>query len=564
MATASQSPDAAVDLDRLRPLAMGQPQRAITLASRWLADGLDAGREREVLLLMGEAAGRAGDEGARMEALLRLDTLAASDVIAGAYAGLLRAERLANLYQLTASIAESLRAAEILLASGDERLQALAERKLCDGYIMVLDSASALPHCERSSALWSRLGDGFERGRAHNLEGLARTWADQHEAAGKAFEAAIREFAGIGEPSLVSVVENNLTFTHLALGRAQTALERARANLAQDLRDGRELHANWSRLTMARALAALGDLEASRQQFDEAASAARSLDNDGQRFAILAARAEMEAASGSWEMASRAQKELIELLTRQRDQTLPTLVQELEARYASREQAMRIAELESAQQHDRLRLQQRRLEISFLLLGATLLAVVALLLLSAWRSQRRKAVLASRQALLDPLTGVANRRAFEQEVATLLSQPARADAMPALMLLDIDHFKKLNDRYGHPAGDEALRRVVAALRSALPDKARLARIGGEEFAVLLPAGPLSAAGALAEDLRQAVEAMHFEAGPVRVPVTVSIGLAPLPPGAEARLGDWLARADAALYEAKGTGRNRVVVAAEAG
>ena len=135
-------------------------------------------------------------------------------------------------------------------------------------------------------------------------------------------------------------------------------------------------------------------------------------------------------------------------------------------------------------------------------------------------------------ARTDPLTGLANRRAFLEHAQAFLSAAARSGAPLALLLLDIDRFKAVNDRFGHGAGDAVLRAVAAALRGAIRVGDLPVRWGGEEFAVLLPGTDLPAAVALAERLRAAVrDGVPHPAGGR---VTVSIGAARLGPGPPTR------------------------------
>lgn len=158
----------------------------------------------------------------------------------------------------------------------------------------------------------------------------------------------------------------------------------------------------------------------------------------------------------------------------------------------------------------------------------------------------------------DPLTGALNRRGFEDAVRALEGNPAPRSRPVAVLAIDIDRFKAYNDRYGHPEGDVALRRVTGAIRSALRDSGDvLARLGGEEFTVLLPGDDLEQARSVAERIRQAVRSasiLHAEA-PEGV-LTVSVGIAVAQPG-EAHLAAAIARADQALYRAKRAGRDRV-------
>lgn len=162
-----------------------------------------------------------------------------------------------------------------------------------------------------------------------------------------------------------------------------------------------------------------------------------------------------------------------------------------------------------------------------------------------------------RLARMDPLTGVYNRRAFV-EAAEL--ERARPDAELSVVILDVDHFKSVNDHHGHGAGDDVLRALAAAATGALRAGDVLARLGGEEFAVLVPGASRQDAAALAERIREAVAGVEIStpAGPLRV--TVSAGVASSPPGACEPFEQLLHRADEALYAAKRGGRDRVEVA----
>ncbi|WP_207538010.1 GGDEF domain-containing protein [Sabulicella rubraurantiaca] len=162
---------------------------------------------------------------------------------------------------------------------------------------------------------------------------------------------------------------------------------------------------------------------------------------------------------------------------------------------------------------------------------------------------------ARREAATDVLTGRPNRRAFE----TALERHLAGDALPCLLLLDVDHFKAVNDRHGHAAGDLAVRHLGTTLREAARAADMPARLGGEEFAVLMPGTPPERAMCAAEALRQAIarEGVMLEDG-TRLALTVSGGLAAATPGeGSARL---IERADAALYAAKRAGRNRIEAA----
>lgn len=157
----------------------------------------------------------------------------------------------------------------------------------------------------------------------------------------------------------------------------------------------------------------------------------------------------------------------------------------------------------------------------------------------------------------DSLTGLGNRRWFDERLRERISRVQTCAEPLALLLFDVDHFKAYNDGYGHPAGDACLR-VLGALTAGLFDvgEQRAARYGGEEFTVILTGADALRAQALAEQLRAMIEARDLpHAGSPRGLVTISVGAARLRPGEDARA--LIARCDAALYACKRAGRNRV-------
>jgi diguanylate cyclase (GGDEF)-like protein len=160
-------------------------------------------------------------------------------------------------------------------------------------------------------------------------------------------------------------------------------------------------------------------------------------------------------------------------------------------------------------------------------------------------------------ATTDGLTGLTNHRSFQERFADLLMRCSRHGNRAAILLCDVDHFKRVNDTYGHPVGDEVLRRVAKVLRGAVRKIDIPARYGGEEFAVVLEATDFEGAVRLAERIRQDVAAQTIDSDKGRFQVTMSIGLAVFPEDGVDR-AELIERADLALYHAKATGRDRVV------
>jgi len=156
------------------------------------------------------------------------------------------------------------------------------------------------------------------------------------------------------------------------------------------------------------------------------------------------------------------------------------------------------------------------------------------------------------------MTGICNRRHF-MTLAQDAWERLRGGEPFSLLILDLDLFKSVNDRFGHDAGDAVIRHVAEVCRSAKRGTDILARLGGEEFVLLLPATRAAEAAAFAEELRRRVEAAPLATDSTVLRITTSIGIAEAEPGL-ARLGDLMKRADKALYEAKRAGRNRVRLA----
>ncbi len=181
-----------------------------------------------------------------------------------------------------------------------------------------------------------------------------------------------------------------------------------------------------------------------------------------------------------------------------------------------------------------------------LLVGAILCVVSLVMALRESDVEHRGA------AVVDGLTGLLNRGALHRRVAELEAQSAKRPAPAAVAVIDIDFFKLVNDRYGHAAGDEILREVGALLRAELRAYDQAYRLGGEEFAVLLPGATLAEAVSRAEQLRAAVESHE-----TTVPVTASIGVAATAPGEAFNWERQFEHADRELYAAKRAGRNRV-------
>jgi len=165
-----------------------------------------------------------------------------------------------------------------------------------------------------------------------------------------------------------------------------------------------------------------------------------------------------------------------------------------------------------------------------------------------------------RLAVTDPLTGLRNRRYMDTHLERMIDKARASGAPLSLLAFDLDRFKQVNDTFGHAAGDSVLREFSRRLLDNTRSVDLVARLGGEEFVVVMPDAGVDAARAAAERVRGAIEATAFVENDRVIPVTVSVGVSSLRPDGDgaARL---IARADAALYIAKAAGRNRVILEA---
>jgi two-component system cell cycle response regulator len=164
------------------------------------------------------------------------------------------------------------------------------------------------------------------------------------------------------------------------------------------------------------------------------------------------------------------------------------------------------------------------------------------------------------RSVRDTLTSLYNRAYFLNQIGVLAERHAARGLGMALLMLDIDHFKRVNDRYGHTAGDEVLREVAAVIRESTRSEDLVARYGGEEFVISLPVSGQGLAIERAENIRRDLAARRIVARDDELHVTASVGLSFAPPGRWLTVAGLILAADQALYQAKAGGRNRVVAA----
>jgi diguanylate cyclase (GGDEF)-like protein len=167
--------------------------------------------------------------------------------------------------------------------------------------------------------------------------------------------------------------------------------------------------------------------------------------------------------------------------------------------------------------------------------------------------------LLAKLAAYDELTGIPNRRTVFQSLSLEFARAERYKRSLSVLMMDVDHFKSVNDRYGHAGGDVVLRDVATVVQTSLRTVDVVGRYGGEEFCAILPETGVDGARRAGERVRAAVEAHAVNTGTHIIPVTISVGAATFTPGESPEAPDLVHLADVALYQAKRTGRNRVVL-----
>jgi len=331
---------------------------------------------------------------------------------------------------------------------------------------------------------------------------------------------------------------------------AMTLLDRA-TQLQQRTPDVRLL----AQIELARGIALhqLKRLKDSAAALEQALLVFRQADSLGELTPTYDELAAVEADLGNWRDAfdyrTLAETTATRLLRNQLDQRFASLKVEFDTAAKEQENALLTRENAANEKALAQQLKASSLRTAVVVLTVMLLAMLVWLAVHQRRSAQRLGAL----AMTDELTGVPNRRA----VLALLAQLLRRSAAPtSILIMDIDHFKSINDRHGHLIGDETLRSMTAHLRDAVSEPAMFGRLGGEEFAVVLPATGLEQAITIAERLRERVMRIDLSRWLGERRLTVSIGVATSVPTVDS-ISVMLHRADAALYAAKDAGRNCV-------
>ncbi|MFT3665672.1 diguanylate cyclase [Piscinibacter sp.] len=379
--------------------------------------------------------------------------------------------------------------------------------------------------------------------------------AESPDKAQAAFERAVEVAGEHGHGDRAAYARLGLASAQVAQGRHGTALatlEQARAGFAAA---GITQNEGMLRLLTGQALAGQGRHQQALTIYRQALPLMQREGNERYLAWTYQSMAASEEALGRSAAALDDFKRYSELQA-----GLQRRMQLEQNRLLASEHELRTRELENRQLRVEAEAQRRHVaalerarawQTAALVLGALLIVVLAAL---ALRQQRRSRHLRT-LAMTDQLTGVANRRVIERIVDTALARAARTGAPLALLVLDLDHFKTINDRYGHATGDAVLRAATAAWKAHLRGDDALGRFGGEEFMMVCTGASNALARTIAERLLNATRAVRLPDVAPELRISTSIGIAEAQPG-DTR-DSLFARADAALYRAKALGRDRV-------
>ncbi len=564
------------DLAAFRALAASDRAAGIDQGRKALDSGQfqdDPVTERQVLWFMGGAAIGMPDDVALSEITLRLDSLgrAHSDDAALAYADFLRGARDIELGREGEGLALVLRGANRIGLHENANIRATTASELCKAFGAAGKPEQALEHCQRYTETARTLDDEAQLARAEYLQASTLSWLNRREESIPLWQSARDRFARLGLPVLAARVAGSLAVDLMNTGHHVDALILARE--AQHVAEsaGNPISAYLAQGTAAQALFALGRIKEARVDIDAAIAGIRPLQKPDQLREFLDLQEQLALVEGDVAQVKAITIERDALHSVPIQKEISITIDALEQRYLAREQALRIRELEQENATKANALERSRMEAdaresslraqrtTLLLIALACIALAAALIAIALllRSQKRLAEGLRRHACEDALTGVGNRRVLFEAITSLLASGARQHA---LILIDVDHFKHINDQGGHPFGDHVLMELAKALRNTAPEQAGVYRYGGEEFAVLCPGFDETAALALAQQLRSAVRNLHFDLDGHREQVTISLGVCPLSHSPAAESSAWVQAADRALYEAKSSGRDRVVLA----
>ncbi len=443
------------------------------------------------------------------------------------------------------------------VASREEAM--VAAGRLSMAQFSVRDYPQALALADETIAFFREQNAQIRLATALDRRAAILTAAGRLDEANMAATEALRLHETIGDRVGTGLSQLRMCGVQIqrnALAEAARWCDRAELTLSQtsgmDDNDYRTLAALRGRLNLA-----LGHSKEAVEQFNRAIApgGAQPADDIAELYEL---RSRAHAAVGNYPAAFTDQGEYLRRVREQGTLDRIREVAQLRVQFESDQEQQKIALLEKDKRlaEERLTSQQRTTQL-IALAGLAGLVTAFVLGYALWSNRRHRAELI-RLAERDELTGLLNRRAIVRKAVEFLSRAREAKGTLIIGLIDLDHFKSINDRFGHAVGDQILQRFSAVLRSSLQTNEVFGRYGGEEFLVLFPDFTLDQARQASEKLRAALRTQRMKVEDHDVTITLSLGLASYEPGDV--LFDQIARrADIALYVAKTQGRDRVEI-----
>ena len=402
--------------------------------------------------------------------------------------------------------------------------------------------------------------DGLKSEVATSLFNIAsaRELKGELDAALQDYRRALEIDTALGERASIAEGERSIGALLVKQGKAAEALPWIERALELFAASGDSESTARTRVTRAKALRAVGRIREAVADLEFAERHFRAQNNPRYLAKVYETLADAQAAAGNWRtayqtsLAHRAAQDKLEKRARE-EQTSRLRVQ---FDTAKKERENRALLIENAHRGEALRNAERvrSLQRLFILFGAAFVALLAAMALQLLNKGRRLRLL----AMTDELTGLPNRRNILEFLDSEL-RAAQSGAQPLnVIAFDVDHFKRINDRHGHHGGDRVLRAIADIVGRHIPAGARMGRMGGEEFLIVLPGTLAAHVRAVAETLRAALAGANFENSGFGDDERVTISLGVAEAGQDDDVEVLLKRADGAMYRAKGEGRDRTV------
>ncbi len=422
----------------------------------------------------------------------------------------------------------------------------------------------ALNYIEQAEQEFNAPEEQFRHALIMHEKAYSHAELGQYEQALALFQQSMQVYQQIQEPLWRSYTKVNLVWIYNLLQQypqALTLAAEAKAELASLNAPDLSTLASYKGLLAlfhGETLTALQRIDAALQSFDTAQHYLSAENNPRYMLMLYAARAPAEAAAGNFELAHDLLARYIALNKTQQQLAREQQSNILRFQFDSARQQERTTQLEAEKQLAEQHVSTLQLAQRWQYAALSLIALLFVILFSFAVSLKKRNRKLHRLAMTDELTNIANRRRIMMQAEQERVKAIDTGQALGFLILDLDHFKQVNDRFGHDVGDNVLQQMCMTVSAMLRQPDYFGRTGGEEFLIVLPDTGAEQALAIAERLRLAIAAISFADSPQQLRITCSIGVSQYQP--DEALNISLTRADDALYQAKADGRNKVVLA----